>query len=428
MQSIKYFLILIVLLSITIAQNPSVITIGGSGTAATSAHVTIGTDGYKCPDEYVIEGGASLTTWGPSAICSAVVADQTISGYVRDNNNVGVQNVTVVFSNGGATVLTNGTGFYSGSVAFGWSGTATPSGQGYNYTPINYSYTNVTADITDQDYVAATQYVKVSGNINWSSTSTPIEGVTVTFSNGGSTVTTNADGYYEAFLIKPYNGTATPSGKGCDYTPSSITYTNISANEGNQDYVGSSQYVSISGLINDADALPMEGVSVAFSNGESTVLTDVNGFYEAFVTNGWSGTSTPSKTDYSFDPTSYSYTSLSTKQENQDYTGTEIALGLEDYISSLPVEFTILPAFPNPFNPSTTLRYGLDKDSHVTIEIYDITGQLISTLLNEEQSLGWYTLVWNGTNQQGTQVPAGIYLNRIISNNEVKTTKLMFLK
>jgi len=94
----------------------------------------------------------------------------------------------------------------------------------------------------------------------------------------------------------------------------------------------------------------------------------------------------------------------------------------------LPNQFIILPAYPNPFNPSTTIKYGLENDSHVTIEIYDISGKLISTLLNTQQTQGWHLVTWNGTNQNNKQVPVGIYLSRITSNNEVMTTKLMLLK
>ena len=97
-------------------------------------------------------------------------------------------------------------------------------------------------------------------------------------------------------------------------------------------------------------------------------------------------------------------------------------------LSSILEEFTVLPAYPNPFNPSTTITYGINEDSNVNILIYDITGQLITTLLNTEQLQGWHSMLWNGTNQQGEQVPAGIYLSKITSGSDVKTTKLMLLK
>jgi len=88
----------------------------------------------------------------------------------------------------------------------------------------------------------------------------------------------------------------------------------------------------------------------------------------------------------------------------------------------------LFPAYPNPFNPSTTIRYGLDTDSYITLQIYDISGKVILTLINMNQVRGWHSINWNGTNQQGTQVPAGLYFSKITSGNEVKTTKLMLLK
>ena len=97
-------------------------------------------------------------------------------------------------------------------------------------------------------------------------------------------------------------------------------------------------------------------------------------------------------------------------------------------LSSILEEFTVLPAYPNPFNPSTTITYGINEDSKVNISIYDITGQLINTLQNGYQEEGWHSVKWNGINQQGEQVPAGIYLSKITSGNEVKTIKLMLLK
>ena len=90
--------------------------------------------------------------------------------------------------------------------------------------------------------------------------------------------------------------------------------------------------------------------------------------------------------------------------------------------------FTVLPAYPNPFNPRTTVRYGLDTDSYVTVEIFDISGKLISTLQDNNQTQGWHSVLWHGTNNHGEQIPAGIYLSKITSNYEVKTTKLMLLK
>ncbi len=91
-------------------------------------------------------------------------------------------------------------------------------------------------------------------------------------------------------------------------------------------------------------------------------------------------------------------------------------------------KFTVLPAYPNPFNPSTTITYGINEDSKVIVQIYNITGQYITTLVNNEQSSGWHSIIWDGTNNNNEQVPAGLYFSRITAGNDVKTTKLMLLK
>lgn len=101
--------------------------------------------------------------------------------------------------------------------------------------------------------------------------------------------------------------------------------------------------------------------------------------------------------------------------------------------SSLIEEFTVLPAYPNPFNPSTIIKYAIPEvethsNASVQVQIYDITGKLITTLFNGEQTPGWHSVVWNGTNQHSEQAPAGLYFSRITSGNEVKTTKLMLLR
>jgi flagellar hook assembly protein FlgD len=97
-------------------------------------------------------------------------------------------------------------------------------------------------------------------------------------------------------------------------------------------------------------------------------------------------------------------------------------------LSSTIDKFNILPAYPNPFNPITTITYGLNKDSKVTVSIYDITGNIITTLLNMDQEQGWHSIEWNGTDINNKQVPAGVYIGRVTSNEESQTIKLMLLK
>ncbi len=75
-----------------------------------------------------------------------------------------------------------------------------------------------------------------------------------------------------------------------------------------------------------------------------------------------------------------------------------------------PAVFTILPVYPNPFNPSTTIRYALPKTSDVLITVYDLLGRNIWSHEEVAQSAGTYSLQWNGLNKNGTQAASGIYL------------------
>jgi hypothetical protein len=84
--------------------------------------------------------------------------------------------------------------------------------------------------------------------------------------------------------------------------------------------------------------------------------------------------------------------------------------------------------FPNPFNLHTTIKYGLSVNSRISIDIFDLKGELISTLLDKIQTQGWHTVLWNGINHHGEHAPTGLYLVRIKSDNERKTKKLLLLK
>ena len=239
---------------------------------------------------------------------------------------------------------------------------------------------------------------------------------------------TDADGYYERYITKGWSGTATPSMDKFTFTPDSYTYSNVQTNLPNQNYIGTRDALSITGHVKDASNTGIEGVDVTFDNGGSTVTTDLYGRYITSVAYGWNGTSTATKTGWTFTPSQLVYpVHLTTDLTGQDFVATDLTLGTHD-INTLPTSFTVLPAFPNPFNPVTTITYGIDTDSRVTVNIYDITGQLITTLLNTEQTQGWHSIKWNGRNDDNKQVPAGIYLSKITSNNKTKTTKLMLLK
>lgn len=97
-------------------------------------------------------------------------------------------------------------------------------------------------------------------------------------------------------------------------------------------------------------------------------------------------------------------------------------------IESLPTEFTLKPAYPNPFNPTTTIQYGIPDARQVSIMIYDLMGRRVATLFHNEQQAGWYEITWNGLLTNGSLAPAGMYLYKIIAADEIKTNKITLMK
>jgi hypothetical protein len=79
----------------------------------------------------------------------------------------------------------------------------------------------------------------------------------------------------------------------------------------------------------------------------------------------------------------------------------------------LPGSYRLAQNFPNPFNPATTVRYDLPYDSHVTLEIFDLAGRKVMTLVDGVQSAGFRAMRWEGKNQQGADLASGVYFCRI---------------
>jgi len=97
-------------------------------------------------------------------------------------------------------------------------------------------------------------------------------------------------------------------------------------------------------------------------------------------------------------------------------------------VSQLPKKFNLYPAYPNPFNPVTTLRYDLPEDALINVTIYDMMGRRIKILVNGPQSAGYRSVIWDATNDYGKPVSAGIYLYKIQVGEFTQTKKMVLLK
>ncbi|MBT4957336.1 MAG: T9SS type A sorting domain-containing protein, partial [Candidatus Marinimicrobia bacterium] len=94
----------------------------------------------------------------------------------------------------------------------------------------------------------------------------------------------------------------------------------------------------------------------------------------------------------------------------------------------LPLSFALHQNYPNPFNPTTTLQYDLPEDAKVKIMIYDLMGRQVKTLVNNQQSAGFKSIIWGATNDLGQPVSAGMYLYRISAGDFHSVKKMILLK
>jgi hypothetical protein len=96
----------------------------------------------------------------------------------------------------------------------------------------------------------------------------------------------------------------------------------------------------------------------------------------------------------------------------------------------IPVKTELSGNYPNPFNPTTTIKFGLKEDCDVNIKIYNIKGSVVKTLVDGEMNAAYHEVVWDGKDNAGKQVGSGLYFYKMISegnSGEYTSTKKMIL-
>jgi hypothetical protein len=117
-----------------------------------------------------------------------------------------------------------------------------------------------------------------------------------------------------------------------------------------------------------------------------------------------------------------------------DVTGDDRVLFVNryEYLSTVgegvPVEFALHENYPNPFNPTTTLRFDLPEVSNLTLTIYNMLGQKVRTFNMQSTPAGYHSVKWNATNDYGDPVGAGVYLYQLQTKDFVTTRKMVLLK
>jgi len=128
--------------------------------------------------------------------------------------------------------------------------------------------------------------------------------------------------------------------------------------------------------------------------------------------------------------TTESYTSYPDNQYDTDFWLINYSpdqMNLEDESRDL-TGYKLSNAYPNPFNPTTNIRYDLPVEEIVNIAIYDVMGRKIKSLVNTKQVAGYRSITWDATNSFGEQVSAGMYIYTIQAGEFRQTKKMVLLK
>ncbi len=104
----------------------------------------------------------------------------------------------------------------------------------------------------------------------------------------------------------------------------------------------------------------------------------------------------------------------------------ETGTGIGD--TPVPTQTALHQNHPNPFNPTTAISYDLVSNTRVSLRVYDVSGRLVKTLVDDIRPAGRQTTTWDGTDNSGNQVSTGVYFYRLNTAGNVFTKKMVLLK
>ena len=197
-------------------------------------------------------------------------------------------------------------GRYTAMANYGFSGTATPTKEGYTFEPSYRQYSDVTGGQTNQNYTATLLKRAISGTVT--SDGKPLEGVSVSADKGGGSGLTYDEGRYEVLVDYGWSGTVTLDKEGYTFKPANKVYGRVTRDQTNQTFAATLLTFTISSVITIADT-PIEGVLLS-AEGAGSDVTDAEGKYSVTVPYGWSGAVTPTKEGYIFEPPNKIYTNV----------------------------------------------------------------------------------------------------------------------
>ncbi|MBI5472139.1 MAG: FG-GAP repeat protein [Ignavibacteriae bacterium] len=453
-------------------------TIGG---AERFGYATVAGDiNHDGRDDLVIgaPGPLGLPNGGHAYVYLSVQSTFTISGCVSmilGDCGAGVSLSGVSMNGLPGTPVTDANGYFTSTVPAGWSGTATPSLEGYKFLPLQKFYANVQANLSNEhfkvDQISISGIIRTQGGL-------PIEGVAV---GSGST---NALGKYEVWIppMFPPVVTLTPTKSGYIFDPPQRSYYVQSVPMTNQDFVGTptsapgsfetgledwtSSGCAIASIVNQGcNSAKAAKISITGKNCNAQFFKHgfsiERGKRYRVKFNAWSSrgedmqltvlphnASTPnvgldrrvdlgttSCASYTFEFTAtantndarlrflFTYMSTTGYWYVFDNVSIERVLPKEGESMVVPTFHTLEQNYPNPFNPITTIAFQIPGNGHVTLKVYDMLGREVATIVDGIREAGVYEEVFDAT-----ALASGVYLYRLQAGDFSQIRKLTVLK
>ncbi|MGD8450708.1 MAG: C1 family peptidase [Phycisphaerae bacterium] len=339
---------------------------------------------------------------------------RTISGMVTTNNGFPVAGVTLAGLPG--SPVTNSYGQYSVEVPDGFTGVGTPTRAGVTFSPASRTYVDLADDSTSQDYTTASGTYTISGQV-LDGSSDPVAGVRLNGLPG--TPVTGSTGTYSATVAAGFTGTVTPSRNATDFAPTSRGYTNVVANQANQDYTATRHTGGLRVNLGPADAVTAGALwcvdgGAWYDSGETATGVDVGQHAISFASViGWTAplphvVTVQENVTSAFDATYVQYYYALTLTADPEDTGTIVATTAPDdgdyYLQDTEVAMTAAPA------PGYRVRAWHSADvapaAGVTTNTVTMTSDRTVTVEFEPQPFHHYILTATVAGGEGTVSPA----------------------
>lgn len=178
------------------------------------------------------------------------------------------------------------------------------------------------------------------------------------------------------------------------------------------------------------DSTGNRGIFITQKRKNDTVSTPFGTFENCYMfeENVWSGVDYEQYSWYSENVGLVQYSKYGGKISITEAQIGGVLLNADDGIDLKPSEFMITGIYPNPFNPTATIKYTIPKPGNIKIRIYNITGELVKEIEYINKHAGNYIQIWNSDNKYGEKVSSGIYLVQVNYNSQIQTKKIILLK